>query len=339
MDKEKKIITCAGFGGSGSSAITDILKEFEQVNSLGDFEFTLAHELDGLSDLEYYIVENKHRLNVDAAIYRFSDLINRISNGYEEYISDFSKISKRYIEDITNLKWEGHWHNHEIRYSRFKRAIYFKIPTKLQKITSKFKKSNYEIVPKFKKEEMYFAFLSEDEFLIKTKKYTEDIIKNIKSNKEINKDIIAMDQLISPNNIKRYSRYFNNLKVIVIDRDPRDLYLLNELYWKEGWIPSYKIDIFIEWFKKTRECYDEVNKSDNALLIKFENLIYDYNNEIKKIYKFLDLNEANHINKKEYFNPNISIKNTSLWKKEEAKQYLDNIKKIEKELDIYCYHK
>ncbi|GAA0070280.1 hypothetical protein UT300003_18030 [Clostridium sardiniense] len=339
MDKEKKIITCAGFGGSGSSAITDILKEFKQVNSLGDFEFTLAHELDGLSDLEYYLVENRHRLNIDAAIYRFSDLINRISNGYEEYISDFSKISERYIEDITNLKWEGHWHNHEIRYSKFRRIIYFKIPTKLQKITNKLRKSNYEIVPQFKKETMYFSFLSENEFLAKTRRYTEDVIKNIKSNEKSNKNIIAMDQLVSPNDIKRYSRYFNNLKVIVIDRDPRDLYLLNELYWKEGWIPSYDIDIFIEWFKKTRGCYNEIGKTQNALFIKFENLIYDYDTEIKRIYEFLGLYEDDHINKKEYFNPGISIKNTKLWNKKEAKQYLDNIKKIEKELDIYCYNK
>ena len=65
------LVTCAGFGGSGSSAITDILKEFKEIKSLGDFEFTVAHELDWLSDLEYYIVDNKHSLNVDAGIYRF----------------------------------------------------------------------------------------------------------------------------------------------------------------------------------------------------------------------------------------------------------------------------
>ncbi|HFT8292674.1 TPA: sulfotransferase family protein [Clostridium perfringens] len=329
------LVTCAGFGGSGSSAITDILKEFKEIKSLGDFEFTVAHELDGLSDLEYYIVDNKHRLNVDAGIYRFKDLISRINNGYSDYILNFNDISQEYINDITELKWNGHWHNHEIRYSKLKRMLYFKLPTKIQKVKNKLKKSNYEIVPKFKTEPMFFSYLNEEEFLIKTKKYTNKIIRNIKGNDGTSK-IIAMDQLVAPNDIKRYSRYFENLKVIVIDRDPRDLYLLNEMYWKEGWIPSYEINTFIKWFKKTRECNKEIENNKNTLYIRFENLIYNYDFEVNRIYNFLNIKEETHINKKKYFNPEISVKNTRLWNREDAKIYSENIKKIENELKEFC---
>lgn len=329
------LVTCAGFGGSGSSAITDILKEFKDIESLGDFEFTIAHELDGLSDLEYYIVNNKHRLNSDAAIYRFNNLISRINNGYSEYILNFNDISQDYIKNIIELKWDGHWHNHEIRYSKLGRMIYFKLPTKIQKIKNRFKKSKYEIVPKFKLEPMFFSCLSEKEFLDKTIEYTNKIIKNIKGIDSKNK-IIAMDQLVAPNDITRYSRYFENLKVIVIDRDPRDLYLLNEMYWKEGWIPSSEINMFIKWFKKTRECYKDINNNENALYIKFENLIYNYDFEINRIYNFLDIREETHIKKKKYFNPEISIKNTRLWNREDAKIYFENIKKIENELKEFC---
>lgn len=47
----KNIITCASYGGTGSSAITDLMKEFNNVKSLGEFEFSIAHDLDGISDL------------------------------------------------------------------------------------------------------------------------------------------------------------------------------------------------------------------------------------------------------------------------------------------------
>ena len=40
--REHKIITCTGYGATGSSVITDLLKEFKTVHSLGDFEFSIS---------------------------------------------------------------------------------------------------------------------------------------------------------------------------------------------------------------------------------------------------------------------------------------------------------
>lgn len=39
-----------------------------------------------------------------------------------------------------------------------------------------------------------------------------------------NKSFVMFDQLVPPSNVKRYNRYVNNLKVIIVDRDPRDIY-------------------------------------------------------------------------------------------------------------------
>ena len=332
-----KIVTCAGFGGSGSSAITDLLKEFNNIESLGDFEFTLAHELDGLSDLEYYLVDNKHRLNCDMAIFRFKELVNRIENGYNLYIKDFKKISYEYISKLTYLTWNGHWHNHELRYAPFMRVIHYKIPTKIQIIANRFRKSNYELVPYFKKEQIYFSSLSSDKFLDLTKDYTRKIVENLMEEKIEDIKILAMDQLVAPNDITRYSRYYDNLKVITIDRDPRDLYLLNKLYWKEGWIPSNNVHKFILWYRKTRQVYDKSNQSNNSMYVQFEDLIYNYDEEMEKIYKFLNINEFEHIMKKKYFNPEKSIKNTKIWQRKEAEIHLKDINLIERELNEFCY--
>ena len=58
-----QIFTVASYYGSGSSAITDFISEFEGVKSLTDYEFRFAHDPDGLSELEYNLVENFNRHN------------------------------------------------------------------------------------------------------------------------------------------------------------------------------------------------------------------------------------------------------------------------------------
>ncbi|MFK2309362.1 hypothetical protein ACIXNW_11085 [Bacteroides fragilis] len=51
----RQIVTCTGHGGTGSSFITDFFKEFENVKSTGDFEFTLSYDVDGIYDLYHNI--------------------------------------------------------------------------------------------------------------------------------------------------------------------------------------------------------------------------------------------------------------------------------------------
>ncbi|MEI3251455.1 MAG: hypothetical protein V8R79_01410 [Candidatus Gastranaerophilaceae bacterium] len=74
--------------------------------------------------------------------------------------------------------------------------------------------------------------------------------------------------------------------------------------------------------------------SNKVLRINFEDLIYNYDTKIKEITKFLGFKESDHINKKTRFIPEMSIKNTQLFRKEE---YREECKVIEKELKKYLY--
>ena len=79
-----KIITCTGFGNSGSSAVTDLLSEFNNIIIIPhDFECTFIHETDGLYDLECAIKEG-HRLKVDLAVKRFILLSINLNNEYKK---------------------------------------------------------------------------------------------------------------------------------------------------------------------------------------------------------------------------------------------------------------
>lgn len=77
-----------------------------------------------------------------------------------------------------------------------------------------------------------------------------------------------------------------------------------------------------------RDCQNEFNGYE------FEDLIYNYDKKVKEITKFLGFKESDHINKKTRFNPDIFIKNTQLFRKEE---YHEESKIIEKKLKDYLY--
>ena len=83
-----------------------------------------------------------------------------------------------------------------------------------------------------------------------------------------------------------------------------------------------------------RESEKECN-SNKVLRIRFEDLIYNYDDEVKRITKFLGFTGKDHINKKSRFDPDISIKNTQLFRK---KEYQEESKIIERELEKYLYN-
>lgn len=58
-----RVITCASYYGTGSSAVTDFFSEFDDIYSLGDYEYRFLQEPDGIADLEYNLIENNHRHN------------------------------------------------------------------------------------------------------------------------------------------------------------------------------------------------------------------------------------------------------------------------------------
>lgn len=66
-----KIITCASYGASGSSALTDLVAEYSNVHRMSDAEFRFLHDPDGISDLEFQLVECHNRHNAGRALKRF----------------------------------------------------------------------------------------------------------------------------------------------------------------------------------------------------------------------------------------------------------------------------
>lgn len=331
----KKIITCAGYHGTGSSVVSDLLQEFQNVKSFGDWEFRFLQDPNGVGDLEDRLISNNARLNSDRAIYDFKKFITNLGtdrdirfwkkNIYERVFNGkFLDITQQYINDLVDLKWQGMWHDvyNRKEFKTYKYLFYFSLALKKLKIIKKFN---------LKTTEVYFSYPVVD-FAEKTKKYLNALFEAT----EAKEDILVFDQLFPICNQNKYLRYFDDIKVINFDRDPRDLYILNKIYWREMVVPTENVDVFIKHFLLLRKHkkYEVIDKN-KIKNVKFEDFIYNYDESLADLLDFLGIDKNNHIRKKEYFNPSISINNTQVFKLHPELE--EDIKKIEKELKDYCY--
>lgn len=333
-----KIIVPTGYMGSGSSAITDLIAEFKDCqNEHKSYEYVLLHCPNGLFDLEDKLLRGNNAIRSDEAIRSFELQMNKLYNkkfwwigNYEKIIGpNFKKLTDNYINEIEEFNYPGFWYTHEEVNSKMFIKLLIRKPLKmLLKNKIKFKK-----ILKYN-DGMRISFIKEKEFYEKSHKYIYSVIEEISKGK---KNII-LDQFLLPFNLFRVDNYFDEkLKVIAVERDPRDVYILNKYIWPSRGItvpmPTDALE-FCEFYRNMRESEKKCN-SNKVLRIKFEDLIYNYDKELERITNFLGFTSKDHINKKKRFNPDISIKNTQLFRK---KDYMEEIKIIEKELKKYLYN-
>ena len=149
-------------------------------------------------------------------------------------------------------------------------------------------------------------------------------------------EIIVLNQPFAGNNPKASFPYYEKPKAIIVDKDPRDLYFQCKYEVKSNctWTPCYEVKKYIEYYKAIRKEMPRKSETD-ILFLRFEDLIYEYDKTIERIESFIGLDHNKHTNVKRYFDPEISINNTQLFRK--YKQYHDDIELIEHELSDFLY--
>ena len=333
----ERIIVPTGYMGSGSSAITDLVSEFNDCqNEHRSYEFVFLHCPNGLFDLEDKLLKGNNAIRSDEAIRSFEIQMNKLYDkkywwvgNYKKIIgTDFMKLTKNYIKNIQEFNYQGYWYTHE----EVDKKMFFKLLIRKPFKILSGNKIKFKKVLKYH-DGMRISFIKDEDFYKRSHDYIYSIIEELSKGK---KNII-LDQFVLPFNLFRVDKYFDNkLKVIVVERDPRDVFVLNKYIWSEKGITvpmPIEVEEFCEFYQKMRE-YEKECTSTKILRVKFEDLIYNYNKELERIMKFLEFTSNDHVNKKVRFNPDVSIKNTQLFRKEE---YKEEIKMIEKKLKKYLY--
>ena len=176
---------------------------------------------------------------------------------------------------------------------------------------------------------MYYSVEPEN-FYEEAKKYINNILEAM--GVDLSRPV-CLDQPFEGNAPQQSFPFFDDPYAVVIDRDPRDLYLAGK-YTKDPnfkFTPKKNVDDFIIYYKNLRK--NQKNDNQRILRVNFEDLIYCYEDSIKKIEEFLNLGE--HIREKQIFDPEKSINNTQLIRLHPEDK--NEINKIEKELKEFLY--
>lgn len=323
------IIGVTGYGATGASACIDLLKEFEDVQSFySSFEFQLLQQPDGLCDLKYFITKSGRRLDNSCALGRFTRNI-KTPRSYSINVSTHGKyipLTKEYVKKLSSVSWKGRsaYETKDFRPFYDVMALY-KVRRGINKLLRYINPALSLPLPHVQQ----FSTVSEDEFDLITKQYLRNVFEAADFN--LKKPILA-EQLFNTVNPIDGMEFFDDARTIIVDRDPRDVYIQSNVTLKSicGFMPNAgSVEDFVRYY---RALHSTRSDDPRVLYVQYENLIFHYEESCQEIANFIGLN---HIKKGEAFKPQHSINNTQ--------QYLNypelssQISYIENELSDLLY--
>ena len=321
-----KVVITIGTGNSGCGAVHDFLtKNTKYKSPFQSQEFRMIDDPDGILNLYYNFYKNHSIHNPSNAIMRFKNYVKNLVNlkikinnkNVKVYDKNILSLTDRYIENITTLNYRAFPQFIGIQTNFFKR-FFFTLKKKIGKTNSK----NYLF-------KMYLP-VKEDIFFKQTKNYLNGILKyQLKNNKTKH---VILDQSINMWNFVNIFSYFDDVKVILITRDPRGIYNSMKNRQSKAY-PWDNLKVWTDWFEKIMWKFNDYKKKipkklqKHVLEIKLEDFVKKNGKEQKKILNFLNISKID--NK---FDTNITRFNAY-----KAKHELSNFEQnhIKKKLSRY----
>ena len=327
------IIGACGFGATGSSVITDYMKEFGNVQVKDSLEFTYVSGLDGLLYLERAVMNPYNRTGDSInAIKRFEEMVQRKEQSYERHglsAEKFQQSAKEFIDAITMAKW--YWHDGE------KKSTNRYSP---KGILSKYLEKKYipEMERKTGKRAKIWPLtevklsVRPDNFYEAARKHVDELLSAMGLDTN---GIIALDQPFPGNFPQACFPFYKDPYAVVVDRDPRDLYVFGKtkLMGKMRFFPIDDVEDFITYYRCLRKDQPYLQDDPRILRLRFEDMVYEYDKTTAILREFLHLPENPH--PKSVFDPSLSIANTQVFKR--FPQFAADVKKIEEALPEYLF--
>lgn len=321
------IISVNGYGTTGASAVIDFLRGYLDKQVYIGAEFQLLHQPDGICDLKYHLCESRERIASNAAIQRFARIkYNTVGMQLQKQCHEFYPLMDEYIKKITVCEWSGRSGadpsdvtnlstNKHIRF--FQRAMDYLLRNR----------NKLWHFPKYQKR--YYSSLSVQYFDTVTKEFLSKLFSALGLDES--RDII-FDMLFSATNPELGMEFFDECKTIIVDRDPRDLFLATRRnIWANAYIPWDDVKKFVAYYKALRE---NTKPYEKAMHVQYEDLIYKYYETTDSIMSFLGYTNRPE-NEFKSFNPDISVRYTN--RKVDQTEFSEQIKYIEDTLPEYLY--
>lgn len=304
----------ASYMGSGSSAVTDLASEYSNVICPnGSFEYLFLHCPGGLFDLEDKLLRANNALRSDEALRTFRTRMQELyENGHLWFAGYREKVTPRFlqyadelIDALTAVTYRGFWYEQE-KLSRNKvRAINMKV---------RMGASRYDQYAT----QLRMAFPAPDEFYQAGRRFIDEVLSDVEraDGSPQGEALAFYDQLVLPHNLDRLDRYFpgGGLKVIVVARDPRDVFVLNKYVWRPQGCPvplPFDAEDYCRYYRAMKANEPAV-ESEQVLRIWFEDLVLDYERTVRRIEEFLGPALGEHVLPRKKFDPAVSVRNIGL---------------------------
>lgn len=339
----KRNIAVTGYYATGSSAVIDLLREYDEVKIVPEigrlYEHVVFYTSGGLFDLCTLLTHANTPQGSDMILNHFVQAMKRLNDNdmvwfgsYKNLYGDkFQNIVDEFVNSIAKSRI-AHTAEH-VKYSRF--SLIKATAQLAAHILQGRKIAKYGRHYVYDKWPVYFAMPSEEELYNAAKKFTSSYFSMISKGHD---GYSIYDHLVWPQQVDVHAKCFDdNFKVIILDRDPRDLYLLNKYYFckihnTKPHLPDTPEAFIAEWKKTVVPQFS----NPNALAVHFEDLIYKYDETVARIEAFLGLDPSEHINIKGKFQPEKSIENTQVFRVK--KEWEQEVELITKELPDMLYN-
>lgn len=340
---DKIFLSVTGYFGSGSSAIVDFLKGYRTcaiASPTEIYEHTPFYMPGGLFDLAGILLSPYvSPYTSDKAINAFISCAKRLNDNdfgwfgsYKHYYgNEYMEIVDNFVSNIAVKRDRNNAsHVKSVEFSLIR--VLLQIAAKIvynRKIHKWGRKYVYD------KEPGYFSLPTEKEFNNAAREYILNYMNMCSTGGRVN----IFDHLIWPQQSIVIDNFFpENFKVIIVGRDPRDVFLLNKYFWFKPpvstappFFPTEEAQFVDEW----RRTVVLQKNTDKVLHVQFENFVYNFNEEKKRIEDFLGLDATEYDITKSLFDPSKSIENTQIFRY--SLKWDDEVAGISKSLSEYLY--
>lgn len=312
-------IAVTGYSGTGATAVYNLLKEYNTCSycQREPYEHIPFYTPNGLFDLEYKLLfcNNLHRS--DEAFDSFVREMKRLyendfgwMGGYNRLVGiDFMNLVYDFINGFNTYTVRGYW-SYDCIGQRYKISRIIKDFAKLL-LRKEIVSFGKEVVVK-DKQLIHICIPTKEEFYSLAKIFVNSYMDLFKQNKNA-----VFDHLLMPSDMNKIDNYFDdNFRLIIVDRDIRDVYLYTKyIRPKYGSNSKYPSDVneFGEFWSKLRSL--EKKSSNKVMRIYFEDLVFDYDNTISKIEAFTGLHSNEHVKKGSFFDANKAADYVQLYMK------------------------
>lgn len=325
------IIGACGFGSTGSSAISDYLLEYGNVQVLDQIEFTWVSGVNGLVDMEYHLM-HPHGRTMDSitAIRNYSKRAQRLERTYVKYggipKDAYYESIQKFLDSIAQVSWN--WYSFEDK-NLFDKHLQRVLRKRI--IPSIEKKVGHQINC-YPMEKVYLS-VAPDNFYEAARLHVRELLEGMGA--DYSNKMIVLDQPFAGNNPQAAFPFFDDPYAIIVDRDPRDNYVFakTRLLGRNHFMAIDNVQDFVKYFRAIRDNQPYQQKDKRVLSIKFEDMVYKYDETTAVIRKFLDLGE--NPAPRSVFDPTMSINNTQVFRR--FPQYADDVKYIEDHLTDYLF--